>query len=342
MRGLPLALALLALPILTRAEIFDDGGSHVFDTTTNEQILVDNGTKLEVLPSAVVSPSEDLNGLQAVNGSTIILRGGHIEGGTGPGARIALAAWDCDVEISGPVVLLGGISTGTTGGKAAFVSAYSPYQCSIDGGQFLGRDNPTHGGPGATVRGEISIRSGEFRGGDGESSSGGIGLWLTGGQASIETVEAVGGAGGINGGSALIASDTEVTILGGTFKGGAGPQSGGTAFKAQNASRAIIRGGTFMPGAHDGPNKNSLVVIDDAIVELRGGSFEFRFSLMGNAQLVVYGKNLVQHGSGGITGVLEDGTPIDMPIAISGEAIVTLVESVAMETTSFGELKARY
>jgi hypothetical protein len=337
-----LTLLTLVLPLVVRAEVYNDGGSHVLDHAINERVQVWNATTLEVVPGALIVPVTDTYGLTAQSGSTIILRGGRIESGTNASAGVALATWDSDVQVFDGVVLQGGVSTGTTGGKGAHIDARSPYSCRIDGGEFLGRDNPDHGGAGATIRGNFLITGGEFRGGHGSASSGGIGLWLIQGDGSIDNAEVIGGDGGLNGRTALVVSDTRLTIFGGNFHGGSGPDWGGNGIKAQNSSFVTIHGGDFRAGTIEGPNRQSLTVVDDSVVELRGGSYDAEMLLTGTGRLFVYGPDVaLEHGLH-IRGTLQDGTAIDVPVYRQDEAEVIMVDAVDAETTSIGRIKARY
>lgn len=337
-----LTLLTLILPLTARAEVYNDGGTHILDHATNEKVEVSNATTLELLSGAIVEPPAEIYGLVGQGGSTIILSGGRIVAGTSSSAGVALATWDCHVRVFDGAVLLGGESTGTTGGKGAHIDARSGYSCWIDGGQFLGQDNPSHGGPAATILGNLQITGGEFRGGHGSGSSGGMGLWLARGEGTIDNVEIVGGNGGGNGSTALLADNFRLTIFGGTFQAGSGTNWSGTAIKAQNSSFVTIRGGDFRAGSTGGSNRQSLTAIGGSVVELRGGSFDAEMLLMDTAKLFVYGDNLAFENGLFIRGTLEDGTPIDVPVSIWHEAEVILIDAVDAEASSFGRLKGQY
>lgn len=338
-----LALLLLSVPFAATAEVFDDGGDHVLDWTTTEMVEVDAATRLELVAGGVIAPAGDSNGLQTTGGSTIVLSGGSIEAGAGPGPRIGLASWSCDVTISGPVVIQGGLSTGSTGGKGAHIDSPSPHFCLVEDGQLLGRDNAVSGGPGATLAGEIEIRGGSFVGGNGVAAGGGIGLWFLRGNGTLEPAEVLGGDGASNGGSALIVSAGAVEIAGGTFRGGSGSQSGGSALKASGGAQVVVRGGSFVAGEADGVNERSVSATDGAVIEIHGGSFDSRFLVFGEeTEIFVHGTGFTTDGSGSVIGTLADGTPISVGVWTLDGGKVTLIETVATETTSFGELKARF
>ena len=106
-----------------------------------------------------------------------------------------------------------------------------------------------------------------------------------------------------------------VHITGGTFDGGVRAAEGG---------RARLDGGSFGAGGLDAHSIDaSGFGLDDAIVEVFGGTYAGEIHAGDDSIIYVYGSSLDISG-GMLTGTLADGTPINTPASTEGDGIIAL------------------
>jgi hypothetical protein len=182
------------------------------------------------------------------------------------------------------------------------------------------------GQPGISASGKstVNVQGGSIRAGDFTITGGfgGIGI-----EASESTVTISGGSlrGGDNtsaggfGGSGLEAFNSDVLITGGSILGGdhTADTLAGAGVVLLGNSTATITGGVISQGAIGTP-LGSVLVRDEAVVDIWGGSFTGAFRINNNAIFNVFGYNFNFSGVSGefLTGNLADGTPINVQVLI--------------------------
>jgi hypothetical protein len=315
-RGL-LALVVLALPASARAQIyFTDGGVHTIDGPSLPVIVENDGTTLNVVSPALIS-SPPGNGIYALQGTTVNLMGGEVDGGP---LSYAIAA-------CGAFSATGGFVQGGNLGFALGLSGLG----QISGGTFQGADGtgPYLGGsPVLSVEGgaNLTISGGTFRGGNATDPN------SYGGHALVSN-------GAIN-----------LAISGGTFLGGtsgANVGGGGQAIQLylfHGHSSVTVTGGVFSAGAGGAPG-GAYSLLDwnfsggSSTVNIAGGLFSGAISLWlsGYSTLNLFGENLnYDSQTGMLTGMLEDGNQLNVPVEFVRPAPVSYSRHSGIEELTFG------
>lgn len=268
--------------------IFNDGGTHTINSLINDDIVLENGSGLNILQGGLIisngidhaitriSTSESavtLSGNASVLGSinlngpggsddpdsALIARDNSLIVGQGAysnGVALPAVSGAHVVEVYDSARILG--SYGNDRGGAAIANGDSGhYHVTMNGGEVVGGEGGHTGGYG--VDGYIDplnfqMTGGVIRGGYG-TVNGGTGLreanYLSG---VMSNGVITGGDGGVSGGSAITVMDyIEMDILGGQIRGGNGGDYGGSAIsvRSPDQSNLEIFGGEFDAGLGD-------------------------------------------------------------------------------------------
>lgn len=287
--------------------IYDDGGTHDVDSPS-DGIFVTNGTTVNVLPGAIIMPPVTGKGATVMNGSTLNVSGGRIEGvGTLSGniPNPALQANHSTINISGGE-LIG--STAAAPGRAVQIS-----HCDlvISGGALLGTTSWS-GSQGSALgifgTTTATISGGLFNGG----------LFSDGGTLIIS-------GGEFRGRQSVLMflgySDLtiDVSILGGRF-----------------VSESAIN--PFFFGATTSPVEAK--IFGGEFLSLYGGAPTW---ISQSFPITFTGTNLDWTQSRDLlTGTLASGDPISVILVVANPDDITLVEPVSVEPSSWGEIKSQY
>lgn len=265
--------------------IFDDGGTHTINNIVFDDIVLGNGSGLNIVQgglvitdgidpaisritstesavtlsgNATVLGSINLNGpggsddsdsaLIARENSLIVGQGGY----SNSVARAAISGAHY-VEINDNSRIVG--STGTNRGGAAIENGDSGhYHVTVNGGEIIGGEGGQTGGFGIDTYVDtiaLEITGGVIRGGYG-TGNGGTGVVNVNAGTVVMTDGAIyGGDGGVNGGDAFSTRDyINMDIYGGQIQGGSGGSYGGSGISILQAEPANIQifGGQFDAG----------------------------------------------------------------------------------------------
>ncbi|MEM8556011.1 MAG: VPLPA-CTERM sorting domain-containing protein [Pseudomonadota bacterium] len=237
-----------------------------------------------------------------ITGGSFIGGKGQEDGGDGLHSEAA------EVTITGGV-FMGGESEREVGGRAIFFEEVGALG-NISGGTFTGGKGGD--GAGAAIRVEdnagVLITGGTFTGGEG-------------GAAALEVFDSV--------------FSNLVFVSGGTFIGSVDAEGDQReAVWVKDRSKMEISGGSFNAtasalstlsiSADTAGTTPSIIMEDESVLDLRGGTFGGHFELSDSAQLNVYGQKL-SFNNGLLTGVLQDQTSISVHVTVSENASVNLI-----------------
>ncbi len=346
-----LGACLCTHPQTVRAVIYADGGSHLLDGNAQEQVFVQSGTTLEIVSGAEVQPLLNGTAVVGASGSTILVQGGLLQGTGGEVGAGGLTSSYCQVEIHEGAEIRAAYSTSTYTSSALFFVGGSPaYLCRILGGSFVGGGTLRHGSFGIYVLGSLEMSGGVVEGGNGASGKGGVALKYAGGRGTISGGTLTGGQGPSTGGDALALTGGSLTVSGGDFTGGAstGSAAGGRALCTDEDGQLAIEGGNFAGGNSSNFAPICIEAFKNSKLSISGGDYQGRIVLRGSAVLTVTGHHLSIEGSQALgvenqlTGILNDGTPIDLVVVLYDGASVELENLVPSKATSIGRLKAQF
>ena len=327
--------------------------------SSNAQIVIDNGGLNTISgPSGAVTVLSDgttlvVNSPASVMGSTGIQNGAAIVGGAGTIINL-LGGQVTGAQANGPVPPDGITSSGL----------FAAFGGSATGGSYSGGGGLLKPGAGVNVSGTAIIAGGDFQGGNGTGSLGlgGSGLASTSDRSNSSDVmisdglfKGGTGVGAFGLGGEGLALQSNFTISGGTFQGGAGSSAGGTsAFFSlgQNgvAQTGTITGGTFLNGAGV---IGGLGIFEDSrsAIDISGGNFNgsplghyiegqlynwstlsFLGSQLSWTPIVsdIFGDNFL------LTGTLLDGNTINLDIGFPGATVTETSIPQGVEITFQG------
>jgi len=353
---LPIILIVVGLCLVAQsrtacAVIYGDGGSHLLDGNAPEQVFVQSGTTLEIVAGAEVQPLLNGTAVVGASGSTILVRGGLLQGTEGEVGAGGLRSTYCQVEIHEGAEIRAAYSTSTYTSSALFFVGGSPaYLCRILGGSFVGGGTLRHGSFGIYVLGSLEMSGGVVEGGKGASGKGGVALKYAGGSGTISGGTFTGGQGPSTGGDALSSTGGSLIVSGGSFTGGAstGTAAGGRALCTDEEAEVAVEGGNFVGGTSSNASPICIEAFKNSKLTISGGNYQGRIVLRGRSVLTVTGHQLSIEGSqefgveNHLTGNLNDGMPIDLVVILYDGATVVLENLVPSEATSIGRLKAQF